>query len=69
MWKNSQPTSQEAKTWGLNQALLWFMNSGFTCVAIELDNKLVVDDILSEICHKSEFGVILNVCRKFFIKL
>jgi len=38
-------------------------------VAIELDNKLVVDDILSEICHKSEFGVILNVCRKFFIKL
>jgi len=46
-------TLQEAEAWDLRQALIWLLNLSFTRVAIELDNKLIVDDILSKLDHKS----------------
>lgn len=56
----------KAKAWGLRQTLMWLLNLCFTWVVIELDNKLVLDDISSKLGHMSEFGSILSACKNLF---
>lgn len=43
--------------------LLWRLNFSFTRVELELDSKLVVDDISNKLAHNSEVGIIVNACR------
>jgi len=63
VWNNGKLNPQEAKAWGLRQTLMWLLTLSFTQVAIELDNKSMVDDISSKLGHKSKFGAILSACK------
>jgi len=51
---------EEAKVWGLKQALLWLMGLGYTRVSVELDCKSFMDGMKDN----PIFSAILCVCKK-----
>ena len=58
---NSSP--MEAEAWGLKETIIWFGNLGISKVSIELDCKLVVDDIFDSTNNHTEVGNTLHECR------
>jgi len=48
---------------GLRDAILWLDNLGLSKVHIELDCKLVVDNIVDSSKNESKFGNIIAICR------
>lgn len=69
VWNNGKLNPQEAKAWGPRQTLTWLLNLGFSRVAIDLDNRSVVDYISSKLGHKSEFSAILSACKNLMFSL
>jgi len=57
------PSPPEAEVLGLRDAILWLDNLGLSKVHIELDCKLVVDNIVDSSKNESEFGNIITICR------
>lgn len=62
-WFDGVPTPMEAEAWGLKEAILWLGGMGTPNVSIELDCKLVTEDILDRSTNQSEFGQIVSDCR------
>jgi len=58
-WYEGLPTPLEAEALGLRDAILWLGDLGLSKVHIELDRKLVVDNIVDSSKNESEFGNIM----------
>lgn len=55
---------EEAEAMGLLEAILWICSLGFRKVCFELYAKVVVDAIHSSNSDLSEFGSIVQHCKK-----
>jgi len=62
-WYDGVPPPSEAEAMGLREAILWLGQLGLSKVQIELDGKLVVDNILNRTNNQSDFGNIIHMCR------
>jgi len=58
-------SSVRSKALGLKEAILWLGELGLSNVHIELDCKLVTDDIVDRTNNHAEFGNIMLTCRSF----
>jgi ribonuclease HI len=63
LWSYGNPLSHEAEAWGLKTTIFWLRNLGYSSVVIELDCKLVVDDINNKLNFCTEFGMLLYACK------
>ena len=62
-WHEGSPPAQEAEAVGLRDAIVWLGSLGLSHVHIELDCKLVVDNISDRTKNQAEFGNIITACR------
>jgi len=63
IWYEGKSLPQEAEAVGLRDAISWIRRLGLSKVLIELDCKLVVDNIFYRKSNQSEFGSIIFECR------
>jgi len=61
-WYEGNPLAQEAEAMGLRDVFLWLGQLGLSNVHIELDCKLVVDNICNKNNNQAEFGNIIVDC-------
>jgi hypothetical protein len=62
-WYQSIPRPFEGDAWGLRDVILWLSLFSLLNKFIELDYKLVVDNIVHSSNIHSEFGNIMATCR------
>jgi len=62
-WFGCYPSPLEAEALGLREAISWLGELGLSMVQIELDCKLVVEDIMDKSNNQSDFDNILSSCR------
>ena len=55
-WHDGSPPPQEAEAIGLGDAISWLGRLGLSRLLIELDCKLVFDNILDRNTNQAEFG-------------
>jgi ribonuclease HI len=61
------PLLHEAEAWSLKAAISWLRDLRFSCIAIELDCKLVVDGITGELNLCTEFDTMLHACKALLL--
>jgi hypothetical protein len=68
-WFECTPPPLEAKALSLKEAILRLGELSLSNVLIELDCKLVVDDIVDGTKNQSEFGNIMSTCSSLLTHL
>ena len=57
------PSPLEAEAFGFKEAILWLGELGLSKVQIELDYKLLVEEIVDKTKNQSKLGHVMSNCR------
>jgi ribonuclease HI len=61
---NAVMTAAEGEAWGLYQCIKWITSFGYHKVVFELDCKMVVDDIHNKYPNHSDYGSVIQDCKR-----
>jgi ribonuclease HI len=61
--KEGVMTSSEAEAWSLNQGIPWRVSLGYHKIYLEMDCKIVVDDVNNMKHNQSKYSPIIHDCR------